>query len=84
VFTGLLLADLAEHDLVGLDDPLGSHLPASVQVPTFEAYQVTLADLASQLLGCRGPPWARWAGGCVTRTTPTPSSRPRSCMQAWH
>jgi D-alanyl-D-alanine-carboxypeptidase/D-alanyl-D-alanine-endopeptidase len=63
VFTGLLLADLAEHDLVGLDDPLGSHLPASVQVPTFEAYQITLADLASHAAGLPRTPMGtlgRW------------------------
>ena len=63
VFTGLLLADLAEHDLVGLDDPLGSHLPAWVQVPSFEAHQVTLADLASHAGGLPRAPMGtlgRW------------------------
>ena len=29
VFTGLLLADLAERGIVGLDDPLARYLPAS-------------------------------------------------------
>ena len=51
VFTGLLLADLAEQGIVGLDDPLASHLPAWVRVPTFKGHQVTLGDLASHAAG---------------------------------
>jgi CubicO group peptidase (beta-lactamase class C family) len=51
VFTGLLLADLAEQGLVGLDDPLGRHLPASVEVPTFAGQEITLGDLASHAGG---------------------------------
>jgi serine-type D-Ala-D-Ala carboxypeptidase/endopeptidase len=51
VFTGLLLADLAEEGLVGLDDPLASHLPASVRVPALGDRQVTLGDLASHAGG---------------------------------
>jgi CubicO group peptidase (beta-lactamase class C family) len=47
VFTGLLVADLAAHDLVGLDDPLAGYLPAWVQVPSFGGDQITLGDLAS-------------------------------------
>jgi CubicO group peptidase (beta-lactamase class C family) len=65
VFTGLLLADLAEHGLVGLDDPLASYLPASVQVPTFQGRQITLADLASHAGGLRRDPKGtlrRWLG----------------------
>jgi serine-type D-Ala-D-Ala carboxypeptidase/endopeptidase len=51
VFTGLLLADLAEQDLVGLDDPLASYLPAAARVPSFEDRQLTLGDLASHAGG---------------------------------
>jgi serine-type D-Ala-D-Ala carboxypeptidase/endopeptidase len=51
VFTGLLLADLAEQGLVGLDDPLASYLPAWVRVPTFGDRQITLGDLASHAGG---------------------------------
>jgi CubicO group peptidase (beta-lactamase class C family) len=51
VFTGLLLADLAEEGLVGLDDPLASHLPASVRVPAAGDRQITLGDLASHAGG---------------------------------
>jgi len=47
VFTGLLLADLAEQGLVGLDDPLAGYLPAWVRVPIRGGRQITLGDLAS-------------------------------------
>jgi CubicO group peptidase (beta-lactamase class C family) len=50
VFTGLLLADLAEEGLVGLEDPLASYLPSSVQVPAW-GRQITLGDLASHAGG---------------------------------
>jgi serine-type D-Ala-D-Ala carboxypeptidase/endopeptidase len=65
VFTGLLLADLAEHNLVGLDDPPGSYLPASVQVPTLEGHQITLGALASHASGLGRNPrgmLGRWLG----------------------
>ena len=51
VFTGLLLADLAERGIVGLDDPLARYLPASVRVPAFEGREIILADLASHTSG---------------------------------
>jgi serine-type D-Ala-D-Ala carboxypeptidase/endopeptidase len=51
VFTGLLLADLVEQGLVGLDDPLAGHLPAWVRVPGRGGRQVTLGDLASHAGG---------------------------------
>jgi CubicO group peptidase (beta-lactamase class C family) len=56
VFTGLLLADLAEQGLVDLDDPLRRHLPASVEVPTFAGHEITLGDLASHASGLRRDP----------------------------
>jgi CubicO group peptidase (beta-lactamase class C family) len=65
VFTGLLLADLAEHDLVGLDDPLAGYLPAWVQVPAFGGHQITLGDLASHASGLPRNPRGmlrRWLG----------------------
>jgi serine-type D-Ala-D-Ala carboxypeptidase/endopeptidase len=65
VFTGLLLADLAEQGLVGLEDPLASYLPASVQVPTVGGRQLTLGDLASHAGGLpRNPKGTlrRWLG----------------------
>jgi serine-type D-Ala-D-Ala carboxypeptidase/endopeptidase len=51
VFTGLLLADLAANDVVGLDDPLGRYLPTSISVPSFQGREITLADLASHAAG---------------------------------
>jgi serine-type D-Ala-D-Ala carboxypeptidase/endopeptidase len=51
VFTGLLLADLAEHGIVGLDDPLARYLPASVRVPASAGREITLADLSSHAAG---------------------------------
>jgi CubicO group peptidase (beta-lactamase class C family) len=65
VFTGLLLADLAEDGTVGLDDPLASYLPAWVRVPTFKGHQVTLGDLASHAAGLPRDPrgtLGRWLG----------------------
>ena len=65
VFTGLLLADLAEQGLVGLDDPLASYLPAGVRVPTVEGRQLTLGDLASHAGGLPRDPKGtlrRWLG----------------------
>jgi CubicO group peptidase (beta-lactamase class C family) len=51
VFTGLLLADLAEQGMVGLDDPLANYLPASARIPTSGGRQITLGDLASHAGG---------------------------------
>jgi serine-type D-Ala-D-Ala carboxypeptidase/endopeptidase len=51
VFTGLLLADLAEHGIVGLDDPLARYLPASAVVPTPRGREITLGDLSSHTAG---------------------------------
>jgi CubicO group peptidase (beta-lactamase class C family) len=65
VFTALLLADLAEQGMVGLNDPLTSYLPASVLVPTFGGHQITLGDLASHAGGLRRDPKGmlrRWLG----------------------
>jgi CubicO group peptidase (beta-lactamase class C family) len=65
VFTGLLLADLAEQGLVGLDDPLASYLPASVRVPTRGGRQITLGDLVSHAGGLPRDPKGtlrRWLG----------------------
>jgi CubicO group peptidase (beta-lactamase class C family) len=56
VFTGLLLADLAERGIVGLDDPLARYLPASAAVPTSGGREITLADLASHTSWLRRDP----------------------------
>jgi CubicO group peptidase (beta-lactamase class C family) len=65
VFTGLLLADLAEEGMVGLDDPLASYLPSWVRVPTRGDRQITLGDLASHAGGLPRDPkgtLGRWLG----------------------
>jgi CubicO group peptidase (beta-lactamase class C family) len=65
VFTGLLLADLAEQGMVGLEDPLASYLPSSVRVPTRGDRQITLGDLASHAGGLPRDPkgtLGRWLG----------------------
>jgi serine-type D-Ala-D-Ala carboxypeptidase/endopeptidase len=51
VVTGLVLADLAAHGVVGLDDPLAGYLPASVAVPSSQGREITLGDLASHVGG---------------------------------
>jgi len=50
VFTGVLLADAAERGLVGLDDPVQDHLPASVSLPV-KGTPITLAHLAEHTSG---------------------------------
>jgi CubicO group peptidase (beta-lactamase class C family) len=65
VFTGLLLADLAEEGLVGLEDPLASYLPSSVRVLTRGERPITLGDLASHASGLPRNPkgtLGRWLG----------------------
>ena len=65
VFTGLLLADLAEQGVVGLDDPLAGYLPAWVRVPARNGRQITLGDLASHTGGLPRDPKGmlrRWLG----------------------
>lgn len=51
VFTGMLLADMAVRGEVGLEDPVASHLPDSVRVPTFDGAAITLLDLATHTSG---------------------------------
>ncbi len=50
-FTALLLADMAERKLIGLDDPVGKLLPESVTVPTRGGKAITLAMLATHTSG---------------------------------
>jgi D-alanyl-D-alanine-carboxypeptidase/D-alanyl-D-alanine-endopeptidase len=47
VFTGLLLADLAQERLVRLDAPVQDLLPDSVQAPRVGQHEITLLDLAT-------------------------------------
>lgn len=47
VFTGLLLARLAEKEQLAIDDPVASLLPDSVIVPSSDGRAITLADLST-------------------------------------
>ena len=51
VFTGLLLADMAEKGEVKLSDPISKYLPATVHAPTRNGKQITLLDLATHYSG---------------------------------
>jgi CubicO group peptidase (beta-lactamase class C family) len=70
VFTGLLLADLAEAGVVGLDDPLARYLPASVAVPAVEGREITLADLSSHAAGLGRNPKGTLRGWLRDRHNP--------------
>jgi serine-type D-Ala-D-Ala carboxypeptidase/endopeptidase len=57
VLTCLLLADMAEHGEVALNDPAGKYLPDGVSMPTRRRRQITLTDLATHTSGLpRMPP----------------------------
>jgi D-alanyl-D-alanine-carboxypeptidase/D-alanyl-D-alanine-endopeptidase len=47
-FTALLLQEMAHRGEVKLDDPVSKYLPATVQVPSRNGKQITLANLACQ------------------------------------
>jgi CubicO group peptidase (beta-lactamase class C family) len=51
VFTSLLLADMAEHREVKLDDPVARYLPSGAKVPERGGKQITLIDLATHTSG---------------------------------
>ena len=64
VFTGLLLADLAAHGVVGLDDPVARYLP----VP--EGWEMTLGDLSSHAAGLGRNPRGTLRGWLRDRRNP--------------
>ena len=51
VFTGLLLADMAERGELSLDDPIAKHLPAGIRAPTCNGRPIRLAHLATHTSG---------------------------------
>ncbi len=51
VFTALLLADMARHGEVRLDEPIAKYLPSTVKVPERNGRQITLVDLATHTSG---------------------------------
>jgi serine-type D-Ala-D-Ala carboxypeptidase/endopeptidase len=50
-FTTLLLAVMAKHGLVNLNDPIEKYLPATVKVPTYNGQHITLESLATHTSG---------------------------------
>ncbi|WP_435744462.1 serine hydrolase domain-containing protein [Nocardioides sp. SYSU DS0663] len=66
--TALLLADLAREGVVGLEDPVGSYLPAA---PPVVERPITLLDLATHHSGLpRLPRGALWTGMTSERNDP--------------
>jgi len=51
VFTALLLADMAQHGEVKLDDPIAKYLPAGVKAPERNGKQITLEQTATHTSG---------------------------------
>lgn len=51
VFTSLLLADMAQHGQVALDDPVAKYLPKTVKMPERNGRSITLVDLATHTSG---------------------------------
>lgn len=51
VFTALLLADMAQHGEVKLDDPISKYLPEGVKAPQRNGKEITLAELATHTSG---------------------------------
>jgi CubicO group peptidase (beta-lactamase class C family) len=51
VFTGLLLADMAERGEVSLDDPVSRYLPGEAKIPEGNSRPITLFDLATHSSG---------------------------------
>jgi len=50
-FTGLLLADMAQHGELAITDPVAKYLPAEVKVPQRGGKQIRLEDLATHTSG---------------------------------
>ncbi|MGB7761519.1 MAG: serine hydrolase [Bryobacteraceae bacterium] len=51
VFTALLLADMAQHGEVKLDDPISKYLPEGVKAPQRNGKEITLSELATHTSG---------------------------------
>ena len=50
-FTGILLAQMIQHEQVALEDAAQNYLPASVKLPTREGKQITLRHLTTHTSG---------------------------------
>ena len=53
-FTTAILADMVAKKEVALDDPVAKHLPPGTKVPERDGRQITLLDLATQIV----KPWS--------------------------
>jgi D-alanyl-D-alanine-carboxypeptidase/D-alanyl-D-alanine-endopeptidase len=51
VFTALLLADMAVHHEVSLDDPVAKYFPDTVKLPGRNGRAITIGDLATHMSG---------------------------------
>lgn len=51
VFTALLLADMAQHGEVKLDDPIAKYLPEGAKAPQRNGKEITLIELATHTSG---------------------------------
>ncbi len=66
VFTGTLLADMAQEGLVGLGDRVSLHLPPGVEMPS-RGREITLTDLASHRSGLPAVPRSLLLKALMTR-----------------
>ncbi|MGH9183176.1 MAG: serine hydrolase, partial [Acidimicrobiales bacterium] len=75
VFTGLLLADMAQRDQVGVEDTVADHAPGGVAGRRW-AGEVSLLDLATHASGLPSVPRRRPARGFPQPAGPYAGSRP--------
>jgi serine-type D-Ala-D-Ala carboxypeptidase/endopeptidase len=66
VFTGTLLADMAQEGLVGLGDPVSLHLPPGIEMPS-RGREITLTDLSSHRSGLPAVPRSLLLNALITR-----------------
>jgi len=85
VFTALLLAEMAEKNEVGLNDPVAKHLPSAFKVPERNGKTISLLDLATHTSGLpfmpndaaisNGPSAAKYSTGDLRRFVATSELR---------
>jgi len=85
VFTALLLAEMAEKNEVGLNDPVAKHLPSAFKVPERNGKTISLLDLATHTSGLpfmpndaaisNGPSAAKYSTGDLRRLVATSELR---------
>ena len=85
VFTALLLAEMAERNEVGLNDPVAKYLPAGFKIPGRNGKTISLLDLATHTSGLpfmpndaaisNGPSAAKYSTGDLRRFVATSELR---------